>query len=106
MMNIEFEYMYRDAGNYKDWGSIVLSNPSGHSLREVRLLINQAMPYGEFFNALSVRLPDLHFADYNAELDLPLHEFFDVTETDKHPDDPHRRSIDELVDEIASGRLS
>jgi len=26
-MNVRFEYLYRDAGNFKNWGEIVFFNP-------------------------------------------------------------------------------
>lgn len=100
-MNIVFEYLYRDAGNYKNWESIVFSNPNFHSAETVRASIRQAMSNAEYFDAPAVRLPDLHFPEFNAALDLPLHEFFDVNVTDQNPDDQNGRSIDELLAEIA-----
>ena len=83
----------------------MLSNPSGQSIEAVRAIVRQIRPNLEFFNALSARLPDLHFPDFNAELDLPLHEFFDVGTTDDVPDDLHGRSIDHLLDEIENAGL-
>ena len=100
-MNIIFEYLYRDAGNYKNWESVIFSNPNSYSVDTVRDSIRRAMSNAEYFDAVAVRLPDLHFPDAIATLDLPLHEFFDVSATDQNPDDPHGRSIDELVAEIA-----
>jgi len=100
-MNIVFEYLYRDAGNYKNWESVVFSNPNSYSADTVRASIREAMSNAEYFDAPAVRLPDLHFPEKSAALDLPLHEFFDVSATDQSPDDPHGRSIDELVAEIA-----
>lgn len=99
-MNIVFEYLYRDAGNYKNWESVVFSNPNAYSADTVRASIRKAMSNEEYFDALAVRLPDLHFPEFSAALDLPLHEFFDVSVTDQNPDDPHGRSIDELLAEI------
>ena len=99
-MNIVFEYLYRDAGNYKNWESIVFSNPNLHSAETVRASIRQAMSSAHYFDAPAVRLPDLHFPKFSASLDLPLHEFFDVSATDQNPDDLHVRSIDELLTEI------
>lgn len=100
-MNIVFEYLYRDAGNYKRWESIVFSNPNAHSAETVRSFIRQAMSNAEYFDAPAVRLPDLHFPEFSAALDLPLHEFFKVSVTDQNPDDLHGRSIDELLNEIS-----
>lgn len=101
-MNIEFEYLYRDAGNYKNWGGVVFSNPKLHDAESLRAFIRQAMSDTEYFDATAVRLPDLHFPEYVAELDLPLHEFFEVSVTDESPNDQYGRSIDELLHEIRS----
>ena len=30
-INLKFHYLYRDAGNYKQFGSVVLSNPTNLS---------------------------------------------------------------------------
>jgi len=29
-MNIRFEYLYRDAGNFKNWGEIIFSNKNNY----------------------------------------------------------------------------
>lgn len=100
-MNIVFEYLYRDAGNYKNWESVVFSNPNSFSVDTVRAGIRQAMSNAGYFDAPAVRLPDLHFPEFSAALDLPLHEFFDVSVTAQNPDDVYDRSIDELLAEIA-----
>jgi len=100
-MNVIFEYLYRDAGNYKNWESIVFSNPNSYGIDMLRASIRKAMSNDGYFDALAVRLPDLHFPKFSAVLDLPLHEFFDVSATDQNPDDLHSRSIDELLTEIA-----
>lgn len=100
-MNIVFEYLYRDAGNYKNWERIVFSNPKSHGVEAVRTSIREAMSNTEYFDAPAARLPDLHFPKFSVALDLPLHEFFNVSVTDQNPDDQHGRTIDELLDEIA-----
>ncbi|MBN8474641.1 hypothetical protein [Sulfuritalea sp.] len=101
-MNIVFEYLYRDAGNYKNWESVVFSNPRAHDIDTVRASVRQAMSNAEFFDAPAARLPDLHFPVFCAELDVPLHEFFDVSDTDQAPDDLFGRSIDQLLVEIGN----
>jgi len=34
-MNIIFEYLYRDAGNNKNFGSVIFSNHKGLSVEEI-----------------------------------------------------------------------
>ena len=32
---VKFNYLYRDAGNYKSWGELIFSNPDGLNLKEI-----------------------------------------------------------------------
>ena len=46
-MNVRFEYLYRDAGNFKNWGELVFSNPHNINVDRVKsiaanVLIDQA----------------------------------------------------------------
>lgn len=96
-MSIHFEYIYRDAGNYKNWGSVVFANPSNFSADRVQQIISSALGQWGFFSAAEAGLPDLHFSGRDAELDLPLHEYFGIRDTDEEPDDSAGRSIEEFL---------
>lgn len=57
--NIKLCYLFRDAGNYKTFGFVILRNPSGKSLEGIdgdlrRILIDDA-----YFYAEQVQLPVL-----------------------------------------------
>ena len=83
-MNFKLEYLYRDGGNYKNWGEAILSNPLQRSLEEVDALIKAMLIDSEFFYAEDWGLPDLHFTEYpwDGEIDHDWHQFYGLTEVD------------------------
>ncbi len=85
--NIKFEYRYRDAANYKQYGGIVFCNPEELSLASIEFCIRKHLVEGEFFDHNSFHLPPLFFDSYDTELDHPFHEFFGVSCTSDLPTD-------------------
>lgn len=96
-MNIRMEYLYRDAGNYKNWGAVVFSNPDGISAEMAEKMANEALIDQSYFVATEIEVPDLHFSSYSADLDHNWHEFHVFTETDDPADDKLGRNIEELI---------
>ena len=90
-MNIKLEYVYRDAGNYKNHGSVVFANLKNRPLAEVVELIAERTvsyliwKYSEMFFASDWGIPDLHFTefDWDDELDHYFHEIENVGETNE-----------------------
>jgi len=74
-MNIRFEYLYRDAGNFKKWGDIVFSNPHNIDIHFATLIAEKVLIDKTYFVAIKAYIPDLHFIDYVAEIDHDWHEF-------------------------------
>jgi len=75
-----FEYLYRDAGNWKTFGSLLLS---GNAAEIASANIRGTLDYGNTFVAEQVGIPSLctqHFEDCGSdgpsELDHAYHEFF------------------------------
>jgi hypothetical protein len=97
-MNIRFNYLYRDAGNYKQHGSVVFSNAHHRALREVEQSIRSALIDGEFFNASRWQLPDLSEQEWDDELDHDWHEFESVEEIED--EGKAYPSIDGFLDRI------
>jgi len=99
---IRFNYLYRDAGNYKNWGSIVLSNQEKLPLDAARLRLRRALVDGYLFVAKQVRIPErfLFRAGFATSDDHCYHEFDGVESTTEVPDDLHSRSIAQLLSEI------
>ncbi|QDH68956.1 hypothetical protein [Marilutibacter alkalisoli] len=75
-----FEYMYRDAGNWKTYGALLLSGDAGDSQEELR----KCLEWGDLFVAEQVEVPSLceeHFmatGEGPSDLDHAYHEFVDL----------------------------
>lgn len=74
-MKVRFLYMYRDAGNFKNFGEAYFENPHGFSLENLTEKIKSNLLDDLFFDAFAVGLPELFFEDYDDELDHDWHEF-------------------------------
>ena len=49
MPNIKLSYLYRDSGNYKNYGSVVFANAEGIDLSVVNNLIQEKLIDGTCF---------------------------------------------------------
>lgn len=96
-MNIRFEYLYRDAGNFKNWGEIIFSNPSDLKIDVVTKTAENALIEKAYFVASKADIPDLHFEEYNKQLDHDWHEAHSFTSTDEPPNDVRKRNIEEFI---------
>ena len=74
-MNIKFSYLYRDSGNYKRFGDVIFSNPNNLTILDMEHLIRSKLIDGEWFYAQDWGLPNLHFEDWDEDLDHGFHEF-------------------------------
>jgi hypothetical protein len=86
MPNIKFNYLYRDAANYKSFNSIIFSNSQNIELPILENLIHSKLISHHWFYASQWQLPDLHFGTWNNELDHTFHEFDGVEYTDEAAD--------------------
>lgn len=93
--NLKFEYLYRDAGNYKQHGSIILQNPTSLDPKKVTDLIKQHLIDGEFFDPETFNVPRLEIYNYDPELDNDWYEFERISETDEAATDS--RTIEEFI---------
>lgn len=75
MPNIKFNYLYRDGGNYKTYGSVVFANPENYSLGELEAVIRARLIDGLWFYAHEWGVSDLHSQPWDNELDHYFHEF-------------------------------
>ncbi len=81
-----FEYMYRDAGNWKTSGTLLLSGKEEETVKVVR----DWLADGDLFVAEQVGIPSLcaeHFtacADGPSELDHAYHEFIKLRLANEH----------------------
>ena len=100
LRNARFDYLYRDASNYKAWGSVVFGGVITEDLRR-RLL--RALETSEFFIAHQVRVPEL----FGGMLHWPReqddhcwHEFSAVELTDEEANDRYHRTLEEFILEV------
>jgi hypothetical protein len=101
MYNIKFNYLYRDAGNYKKWGKVVFSNPDRMTLDAVTEDLQRTFSQECLFIASQIRIPECFlFAEGQAATDDHcFHEFDAVELSAESPDDLHSRSIGQFIRE-------
>jgi hypothetical protein len=99
-MNIRFEYLYRDAGNFKNWGDLVFSNPRNIKADLVNSMAENVLIDQAYFVASKADVPDLHFREYNEQLDHGWHEVQSFVSTEDTPNDPRGRSIEEFIESL------
>lgn len=97
-MNIKLSYMYRCYGNYKNHGNVILSNPEGLTIDDIKAQLDKKLLDGQWFYASRWHLPGLHFKDYDDELDHPFHALKDVEYTDEAV--TREETIKEFIREI------
>jgi hypothetical protein len=102
MGNVKFNYLYRDAGNYKKWIAVVFSNPERLALEVAANALREAFLPDGLFIASQVRLPEAFFSiEGEATSDDHCFHEFDVAEiTLENPNDRHQRSISEFIAEV------
>jgi hypothetical protein len=105
-MNIRFEYLYRDAGNFKNWGEVVFSNPRDLDAELIIALADRALIDRAYFVANKVGVPDLHFPEHHNELDHGWHEAHSFQPTLEAPNDREDRSIEEFLESMRSAHTA
>lgn len=96
-MNIEFFYLYRDAGNFKNFGTVVFTNKNQISLEKLNEMIKQKLIDEMYFDAFNASVPSLFFDDYDEELDHDWHEFECINEVETMPTDVYARDISTFI---------
>lgn len=102
--NIEFEYLYRDAANYKFSGSVIFAgSDTGLRMDDARRRIRGCLLDAENFVADQLYLDDLFPVgqyEFPTEDDHCYHEFYGLSATAAAPTDPFSRTIDDLVRQV------
>lgn len=99
-MNVRFEYLYRDAGNFKNWGEVVFSNPQNINADLVIAMTEKVLIDQAYFVASMASVPDLYFVEYDTDLDHGWHELHAFQFTDEAPNDPQGRNIEEFIESL------
>jgi hypothetical protein len=98
-MNIEFNYRYRDFGNFKRYGSVVFGNRRGITKEEIDEALLRLTGSDQAFRASELAIPEMFFTEfpYSPRLDWEMHEYCGVSETDAEIDDVRLRDIADLL---------
>lgn len=83
MVNIQLNYLYRDAGNYKKYHSVIFSNPANIDLIELSNIIHSKLIDETWFYADQWNLPDLRPETFDLDTDPTWHEFESISYTDE-----------------------
>lgn len=106
-MNIKFNYLYRDAGNYKTFGYEVFANPHNLSLDEIEKAIRAALIDEEYFYPEKWNVKRLKFEDFIEDFDHSWNEFESVEYTKESA--THRMSISEflhVIDDVMVNKVA
>lgn len=74
-LNIRFNYLYRDAANYKQFGSVVVHPSEDSTLEELDLYLKKHLIQEEFFVPCHLGIPQLQTSPYDQHLDHEWHEY-------------------------------
>lgn len=85
MPNLKFSYLYRDSGNYKRHGYVILAAPLGKTLEAMEKSIRTKLIDGQWFYAKEWQMPDLFFDCFDPYTDVTWHEFESIEFTDEKP---------------------
>lgn len=101
MMNVKFEYLYRDAGNFKRWREIVFFNANNIGRDTLAALSSEALPLDSiYFLPYRVGVPSLHFEEQVEDLDHDWHEIHSFELCDDLPNDLQMRDVELFIQSL------
>lgn len=98
-LNIKFNYLYRDASNYKQYGSVIFSNLNNLSILEIDDIIRNRLIEKLYFNHTEFGIPSLFFENKNDD-DHDWHEYENIEITNEISTD--KRTIEEFLKQLES----
>ena len=98
---IQFNYLYRDGANYKQFGNVIFKNQTRLAIEEAERLIREKLISTEFFVPQDWGLPPLQLYKYDPEIDHEWHEFENFKATENKPTDD--RDFSDFLKEIQKG---
>jgi len=104
MQNIQFNYLYRDSGNYKKYDFVIFANPDNIELSELESSIKSKLLWGEWFYADDWKLPELFLPLFDFKIDPTWHEFEGIEYTDDEANSPI--TLDEFMEIVRSTKSS
>ena len=101
-MNIRLNYLYRDAGNFKNWSEVIFTNKNNIELKLLEQKVRKILIDGEFFIAEIAGLKNLNFPEYIRELDHGWHEFSSFEDTEGNINDKNNRDVNDFIVDLQS----
>jgi hypothetical protein len=95
-MNSAVDYCYRDAANWKQYGTVVFA---GAPTDDLTARLKHALHDDLWFIADQLRVPEVFF-DGTSDDDHCWHEFVEISPTEEAPTDIHVRSFTTFVEEV------
>ena len=100
-MNVIFEYLYRDAGNFKRWGEVVFFNANNIGQDRLATISVAALPLDSiYFLPDQVGVPNLHSGDWIDNLDHDWHEIHSFELSDDLPNDLQMRDVEQFIQSL------
>ena len=100
--NLKFEYLHRDEGNYKTFGSVIFKNPNNLSIEEATILIQDSLIDGEFFEPNDVIIPLFESSSSGYVPPTDWYEFDRFSFTEEEANDP--RTIEHFINDFKRNR--
>ena len=102
--NILFNYLYRDASNYKSWGEVIFANPDNLTLIEIENRLRKSFDYEMHFIADQINVGTLFFEDITDD-DHCYHEFYSCEFSENALSDPLNRTIKLFIEQVEGESL-
>jgi hypothetical protein len=101
-MSIKFVYLYRDAGNYKNWGEVIFSNSEMLNVESIENRIRMTLFDRFQFIAHQIYVPNLALSmkGYPTTDDHCFHELDCIEDTNEAPNDEQDRTIRLFIEQI------
>jgi len=100
MSKIKFKYLYRDAGNYKNYGFKVFRNPNDLTINQIEERLESAFLNRLYFIADQIGLPELFHNDYPTIDDISFHEYDGLELMIDDVKDLSERTVEEFIDNV------
>mgnify|MGYP006896871687 CR=1 FL=1 len=93
--NLSFEYLHRDGGNYKIFGSIIIKNIDKISPSKATVLLEKRLIDTEYFYPKMANIPLFEEHKEDGDFFTDWYEFDKFSLTDENPSDA--RSLKEFI---------
>lgn len=104
---VKFNYLYRDASNYKSWGELIFSNPNNLSIDEIDNKLRNNFDQEIFFIAHEIGIPELFIYIEKAlnEDDHCYHEYDSIEEIQINEEISDSITINKFIEKVKNAHM-